>query len=323
MYCRRRKGQSDFTAPVRVNSIPSSAIAIGTVRGAQFCFGRNGVVHVVWNGSDRAGSAPGAAAPMLYTRLRNDQEGFEPQRNLMTATTHLDGGGSVAADSFGHVYVVWHGHRKTGPQAEIDRGVYVTFSDDDGKSFTPERQVNPAESGACGCCGLKAFADSTGALAILYRSANLQGNRDSELLLSTNFGRSFSARVLGNWHLSTCPMSTHALGQSFNGIGAAWEVQGQIYFQAGLPGQSELSPVMAAGRTGNRKHPSFAVARAKSPSMILAWTEGTGWEKGGALAWECLDAAGSQTALGRVEGVPVWSYAAAVADADGVFTLIY
>jgi hypothetical protein len=323
MYCRRPNGKSEFSSSIRVNSLGGSAIAIGTVRGAQIALGRNGRLHVVWNGSDRAGTGPAGGAPMLYARLNENGDGFEPQRNLMTATTHLDGGGSVAADTLGHVYVAWHGHPTSGPQEEINRGVYVAFSSDDGKSFTPERQVNPPETGACGCCGLKAFADERGSLAILYRTANLQGNRDSELLYSTNYGRSFTAQVLGNWHLSTCPMSTHALGHAQAGLGAAWENQGQIYFESIKPGAgSATSAVAAAGSTGNRKHPAFAVSQVQ-PSMILAWTEGTGWEKGGALAWECLDAGGGSIASGRINGVPVWSYAAAVAESSGAFTVIY
>lgn len=324
MYCRRLPGQTTFSSPLRVNSLPGSAIAIGTVRGAQIALGRSGRVHVIWNGSDKASASPGAGEPMLYSRLNATGDAFEPQRNLMTMTTHLDGGGSVAADRDGRVYAVWHGHRKVGPQEEIDRGVFVAFSTDDGKTFTPERQVNPPETGVCGCCGLKAFVDQNGALAIVYRSANLQGNRDSELLLSTNHGQSFDARVLGQWHVSTCPMSTHALGQEPNGMGAAWENQGQIYFTSIMPRQTHsMAPLSAAGTTGNRKHPAFAVSRGHDSSMILSWTEGTGWEKGGALAWECLDSKGEQTASGRVDGIPVWSYAAAVAEPTGSFTLIY
>src|SRR4030095_8394469 len=111
----------------------------------------------------------------------------------------------------------------TGPQEEIDRGVFVAFSTDDGKTFTPERQVNPSDTGACGCCGLKAFVDDHDSLAILYRSANLSGNRDSVLLLSTNYGSSFQATVVGQWHMSTCPMSTYALGTAEGRLFGSWE----------------------------------------------------------------------------------------------------
>jgi hypothetical protein len=59
--------------------------------------------------------------------------------------------------------------------------------------------------------------------------------------------------------------------------------------------------------------------------MILAWTEGTGWERGGALAWQVFDASGQPTQeKGRVEGaIPTWSMATVVARPDGGFTIIH
>jgi hypothetical protein len=261
---------------------------------------------------------------MLYARLNDDGTAFEPQRNLMTSTTHLDGGGSVAADAEGHVYVVWHGHRKTGPQEEIDRAVFVAFSNDDGSHFTPERQVNPAETGVCGCCGLKAFTDAQGTLGIVYRSANVMGNRDSVLLISTNQGSAFSATVLGQWHVSTCPMSTPALTPSGAGLLAMWETSGQIFFAPAVENSAKpLRARQAEGSPGNRKHPTAATLGHKGSPTLLAWTEGTGWEKGGALAWECVDEQGTELTSGRIDGVPVWSFAAALALPDGGFALIY
>lgn len=325
MYARRLARRTNFCMAVRVNSTPGSAIAIGTVRGAQLALGRNGRVNVAWNGSDRVSTSPAGATPMLYSRLNDAGDAFEPQRNLMTSTTHLDGGGSVAADGSGRVYVVWHAHKKIGPQEEIDRGVFVAFSEDDGKTFTAERQVNPPETGACGCCGLKAFADQHGSVAILFRSAGLSGDRDSTLLLSTNYGASFTTRVLGRWHVSTCPMSTHAMGLGGDALFGSWEKEGQIYYASIFPGLLDpvSDPVAVSGTTGNRKHPTFARGGAGRAPLVIAWTEGTGWEKGGALAWECLDANGVRTGSGRVGGIPVWSFAAAAAETDGSFTLIY
>src|SRR5579859_7134441 len=91
IYRRRLAGQAGFSLPVRVNSKPGSAIAIGTVRGAQLALGREGFVHVVWNGSGNSGGKTSGASPMLYTRLAPGADAFEPQRDLMTSTTHLDG----------------------------------------------------------------------------------------------------------------------------------------------------------------------------------------------------------------------------------------
>jgi len=119
-------------------------------------------------------------------------------------------------------------------------------------------------------------------------------------------------------------MSTHALAATAQGFQGAWERQGQIYL-APIPlrGVTAGGSLKATGETPGRKHPTFSAAPGSFGTVLLAWTEGTGWEKGGALAWECLDSESRQVASGRVDGVPVWSYAAAVCEPSGVFTLIY
>src|ERR1700731_3473431 len=53
-YARVSKTEKKFSDPIGVNSIPGSAIAIGNIRGPQLAIGKNGRIHVVWNGSDKA-----------------------------------------------------------------------------------------------------------------------------------------------------------------------------------------------------------------------------------------------------------------------------
>jgi hypothetical protein len=56
----------------------------------------------------------------------------------------------------------------------------------------------------------------------------------------------------------------------------------------------------------------------------MAWTEGTAWGRGGAMAWQVFDRDGGLSAVhGRVEGMPVWSMPAAYVDSDGDFVLMY
>src|SRR5437773_12468425 len=110
LYVRSNDYGQTFSTPIRVNSQPGSAIATGTIRGGQIAIGRSGRIHVAWNGSLKAmpkGSTDGH--PMLYTRLNDAGTAFEPQRCLMQISRALDGGGSVAADDMGQVYVAWHG----------------------------------------------------------------------------------------------------------------------------------------------------------------------------------------------------------------------
>src|SRR5262245_33521287 len=51
-YCRF--GPDGFSRAIRINNVPGSAIAVGTVRGGQLAVGKAGRVHVVWNGSSKA-----------------------------------------------------------------------------------------------------------------------------------------------------------------------------------------------------------------------------------------------------------------------------
>src|SRR6266581_4116624 len=106
MYVTSADDGKTWSKPLRVNSQAGAAIATGTVRGAHLALGRGGRVHVAWMGSSTAQPrGPRDATPMLYARLNDAGDGFEPQRNLITSATGLDGGGSVAADDAGNVYV--------------------------------------------------------------------------------------------------------------------------------------------------------------------------------------------------------------------------
>ena len=325
-YTRLEKGQTHFSSPMQVNSQPGSAIAVGAVRGAQFALGCNGQVHVVWNGSDKARRKTDGDVPMLYARLDSALSRFEPERNLMGATIHLDGGCSVAADGERRVYVVWHAHARSAAQDEQGRAVFVASSDDEGKTFAPERAVSPSGSGVCPCCGLKAFASNASGLEVLYRAASADGDRDVTLLRSKDRGRSFTSAVLGPWHVSSCPMSTMALGPGLeDSLIAMWETKGQVYHSS-LPLSDTAhatAPIPVAGSGSNRKHPSYAVSHGDNPRLLMAWTEGTGWAKGGSLAWECLDLKTGDSFCGRAEGVPVWGGVAVAALGSERFAVIY
>src|SRR5579862_4367998 len=156
-YVRLAPGQKQPGPSIRVNSEPGSAGAIGTVRTAQIALGRNNRVVVVWNGLGPVGANGYPTAYQAYTRLNDAGTAFEPQRNLITWATGVDGGGSVAADSEGNVYVVWHALANA--KDESARAVFIAISHDDGATFAREKRANPLPTGACGCCGMKALVD--------------------------------------------------------------------------------------------------------------------------------------------------------------------
>lgn len=364
-YVHQEPGQETFSKPIQVNSQPKSAMAAGTIRGAQLAVGKNGRVHVAWNGhapsshatSDHAvgghapaghsadGHSPGHApdahstsghspsghaaekpawmkAPMLYTRLNDKGAAFERERDVITVARGLDGGGSVAADERGNVFVFWHAPKPGNTNGEAGRAVFVARSMDDGKTFAPEKLATDKPTGACGCCGMKAFADGSGNVLALYRAASEKVNRDEMLLISRNRGADFDIAFAHPWKVATCPMSSAFFSEANAGVFASWETAGQVYFARVNPKTLKVSePVSPPGST-KRKHP-VAVGNKRGEALFV-WTEGTGWAKGGAVAWQLYDKEGKASPEeGRADGVPTWSLATAFAKPDGSFVIVY
>jgi hypothetical protein len=321
-YARSTDG-AHFTPSLPVNSQRGSAIAVGNIRGGHLALGKGGRIHVAWNGSQNAEpKVPNVkyGNPMLYTRLDDAGTAFEPQRNLIRSAAGLDGGGSVAADGAGKVYVFWHAP-EPGKQGEGNRRVWVAVSTDEGKTFAAEQPAVDEPTGACGCCGLHAFADRKGTVYTLYRGAVTEGQRDMYLL--TSAGPRFTAENLHPWPIKSCPMSSEAFAHAPKGVVAAWDTRGQVYFtRIDQATGKHSAPIAAPGAGHGRKHPALAVN--SRGEVLLAWTEGMGWERGGALAWQVFAADGTPTAQhGRADGVPTWSLVAAFVRPDGRFAIVY
>ena len=364
-YVRSADGGATFTKPLRVNSQPGSVIATGTVRGAHMAVGKAGRVHVAWMGSQKAEpKAAGKSTPMLYARLNDAGDAFEPQRNVIQRRPGLDGGGSVAADGEGNVYVAWHapteakdesarhapdpnkghvpphakgGHGEaehhahdakkghaSGGHDESNRHVWVARSSDDGRTFVPEIAANPKPTGVCACCGMRIFADAGGRVYVLYRGASEMVNRGMHLLVSNDNAATFEEAKVHPWKIGKCVMSTAAFSGGSGGVVAAWETREQVYF-AKFPERNKEGPTESpAPGTGDiRKHPAVAVGR--DGGFVLAWTEGTGWNKGGAVRWQAFEKDGTAVLgqAGRTDGLPAWSVPAVVAARDGSFTIIF
>jgi len=321
-YARSTDGGKTFGPSIRVNSEPGAAIAVGTIRGPHLAVGRGGRAHVAWMGSGRATpKAPGNETPMLYARLNDAGDAFEPQRNVIAEHPGLDGGGSVAADDAGNVYVAWHAPGKRANHEEQGRCVWVARSSDDGKTFAPERRANPDDTGVCACCGLRAFADASG-VHVLYRTACQRVHRDMHLLTSTD-GERWSAAGVDRLELGTCIMSSGAMTRAGDRFFATWEGHGDVFFKQ-IGGAGEVGPRVALTSAGNnRKHPVLAV-NAKG-EVLFAWTEGTAFNRGGSVAYQTFDKKLEpiRGAAGAAKGLPAWGTVAAFARPDGSFVVIY
>jgi hypothetical protein len=307
---------------LRVNSQPGSAVAAGTIRGAKLAIGKDGRIHIAWNGSNTAEPQTNGKMPMLYSRLSDDGSGFEPQRNLMTASFKLDGGGAVAADEEGRVYVAWHAAPNIEDDEELRR-VFVTRSSDEGETWSTPQAAWDTPTGACACCAVGMIAEAGGKVSLMYRAATEMVNRDTYLLRSEDGGQTFEGTKLHPWRIGACPMSSYTLTKNGDRVLAAWESNKEVYFSP-LNDMGEPTAIQAAPGSGNnRKHPVLAT-NARGETLWI-WTEGTGWAKGGKLRWQLYDAQGQAVpdASGEAPGVPVWSFGSAWAQPDGSFTIVY
>jgi hypothetical protein len=203
------------------------------------------------------------------------------------------------------------------------RQLWIARSGDDGAKFSAELAAWSEPVGACPCCSTEAFVDAKGTVYVQYRMAANRTERDMVLLVSTDHGRTFQGRRVDPWAIDACPMSSEAFAEGNGTILAAWETQGQVKFARLQPGSAKLgSYVSAPGSGGTRKHP--VVALNQRGDTLFAWTEGTGWNRGGSLVWQVYDPAGKPVEQGRLDGgIPVWGLAAAAAKPDGTFLLVH
>jgi hypothetical protein len=304
-YVSSKNGGASFSPPLKVNSQPGSVIAVGNIRGAHLALGVGGRPHVAWMGSAESDPKSG----MFYTRLNEAGTGFEPQLNVIQQAWGLDGGGSVAADTAGNVYVVWHAP-EPGTEGEDHRAVWVATSRDSGAHFSKERRAWDRPTGACGCCGMAAFAPRAGELQILYRSATDTVHRDMYLLTSADAAQTFIGVKVDEWEIGACVMSSAGIAPGI----AAWETKGAVF------ADSDGVRLIPKGQ-GKRKYPS--AVRNSRGETLLVWAEDTGWSKGGGVAWQIFARDGTPGESGRAPGVPAWSLVSAIAKPDGSFVVLY
>lgn len=102
---------------------------------------------------------------------------------------------------------------------------------DDGKTFAPEKLAISIPTGACGCCGLKAFTDSQGNVLAFYRGASDMVNRD-EIFLADLWSRwqaDFRSRAhrrssdveFGNWLIGSSDLLGRRLLRRLHQFGKA------------------------------------------------------------------------------------------------------
>lgn len=118
-------------------------------------------------------------------------------------------------------------------------------------------------------------------------------------------------------------MSSEAFAAGPKGVCAAWDDGNRVGllkypFSSSIDGPREYFE-----GPGSFRHPSITFN--KNGDMILVWTEGTGWNRGGNLAWQVYnnknDRGGEPGS--RKDAISVWGLPAVIAEPNGDFTIFH
>jgi len=324
-YVTRSKGQKGFSSPLKVNNIEGSACCIGSIFRARMAIGRDGIVHVLWNGSfgfvrkkwEKKGKerSPEEFTYLFYTRLADDGKSFKKQVNLNRNTYGLDGNGSISVDPNGVINVFWHANIKD----RTDRMAFMVQSTNKGKSFSKETPVTRRPLGVCECCTMEAFTSSTGRTYVAYRTAEKTG-RDVVIFSPTTQDGRFNEVHRHPWKVFICPASTFAFAEDNRRVYAAWETKSHVYVKDML---SEAPARKVSSSSKNGKYPSLAI-NAKG-DRLTTWSTETGWGKGGYIQFQVTNRDGVLTAKSdRPKHFPAaYSFSSACALSTGDFVVFY
>ena len=96
----------------------------------------------------------------MIATLPAGQEAFTPEKIFLSWTQYLDGGGSLAVDRHGAVFVAWHGRGDSKLEGEQGREIFMSVSIDGGKTFSREQAVSKT---------LREFAPAVGCASMSTR----------------------------------------------------------------------------------------------------------------------------------------------------------
>jgi hypothetical protein len=308
-HVSRASGASDWSAPQRVNSRPHSVTGLGPIDGGQLAIGPDGLLHVTWFHKD----------PTRFYYTRSDADGGFGEQQVLSMKDEggVESAPTVTTDHAGNVYVFWHAD----PGEEAHRRVYMAVSRENGALFDLPRAVSPESEGACGCCGLRAITDASGAVHVSYRGAGGNVRRGMRLLTSTDRGRTFTDQLIQPWDIGACPVATTTLSNGPDGAVVAWETEGQVYVADIAHLDQPFSPPGEA--QFRRKNATVAVNH--RGDQLLAWGDGPGWQSGGSLHWQLFDDRGrprGEEGTGDAP-IPARSVPTVVTRADGSFVVVF
>lgn len=300
-----------FSKPLQLNPVPNSVLG-GGERGPKIAIGKGGTLHVVWMSSK--------SEQLNYVRREAGREKFSLPRNLLDASTHVDGA-TVAADEKGNVLVTWLDSRlPDDPVNPISLPIFVTKSRDNGATFSRNQPLGGDRLlRACSCCALKAAVESDGQFMVAFRGA-YHNIRDVFLARVAAIEEpAVSATKIRDdeWEFNGCPMSGPSLAARPGELWAAWMSQGSAYLARSQDGGRKFAEAHSPrdSKPGHQNHP-----------LILANTRGStlfAFEDGTTIRWEVLDSQDKIEASGDAGALTENSRFTGFVDRQGDFVLVF
>jgi len=213
---RSTDGGRSWSKPVRVNDEPGSVWGFAVSK-PRVAIGKTGTIHLFFPGNERSAVTGLDVVTARYTRSTDNGRTFEKARTINRPPdfdqTELLGEGLSATFSFGTMGVSPDGTIVTAWQDIGDMkntadgaDAHVAVSNDDGKTFTPERAAI-ATNAVCPCCQLTVAFDA-GETFIGYRKLYADG-RDSTVAVLDGDARALrgeSRLPFAAWKIDGCPL---------------------------------------------------------------------------------------------------------------------
>ncbi|HEV2705675.1 MAG TPA: sialidase family protein [Pyrinomonadaceae bacterium] len=260
----------------------------------------DGTVYVGWTA--RVESENKHANDLYLSASRDGGRTFSPPVKVNDdKRPGVHGMHSLAVDDAGRVHLAWldernldaHGHASAPKAAsqpasapaqhmERNRDVFTAFSDDGGRSISPNRLIARE---ACPCCKTAVAVGAEGRVYVGWRQVLPGDLRHIAVAASADGGQTFSESVNvsdDRWTIGGCPVSGPALGVDTEGaLRVAWYTEGD----AGAAGLYE-SESRDGGRTFAPRRALSQATVTGSPSLtkdargryVAVWQEGTGAE---------------------------------------------
>lgn len=217
-----------FSEHVRVNAEKQNLTAKGEVR-PKIALGPNGEIYVTWmqNLTKRF------SGYIWFARSLNGGKSFE--KPIIVHQDRAEIGHAfeeLSVSPTGDVTVVWLDARdlladKVANKKRSGSSIYYAISQDNGKSFLPEKKLADY---SCECCRIAMTTKPDGTAIAMWRHVFAGGERDHMIAEIPALGKKANLKraTFGHWKIDGCPH--HGAALESGGEGADWWGYHMAYF---------------------------------------------------------------------------------------------